>query len=150
MPLVPRLALLACLICLAWSYRLIRSSSNPLVPARLIRSPRVSLLALSARLSHRLIGSPLPRIAWLPASSTSRAGRKRDPHRREDIGGGWRTAGGVVAACLPRGDGLGGSSNLSSSHRRGGAFFSFSPDPLPPALLGLLAWACSPVPGRGM
>ena len=38
----------------------------------------------------------------------------------------------------------------SSSHRRGGAFFFFSPDPLPPALLGLLALACSPVPGRGM
>lgn len=39
---------------------------------------------------------------------------------------------------------------ISSSHRRGGTFFSFSPDPLPPALLGLLAWGCSPVPGRGM
>lgn len=46
-----------------------------------------------------------------------------------------------------------GSSNRlgpGSSHRRGGGFFSFSPDPLPPALLCLLAVACSPVLGRGM
>ena len=48
---------------------------------------------------------------------------------------------------------------IGSSHRliisstemcRWFSFFSLSPDPLPSALLGLLAWACSPVPGRGM
>lgn len=90
--------------------------------------------------------------------------------RRAVIDGGWlRAAGVVVAACLPRGDGRSGSivprsflfslssahpttrpRLISSSHRRGGTFFSFSPDPLSPALLDLLAWVCSPVPGRGM
>ena len=41
---------------------------------------------------------------------------------------------------------------ISSSHLIDGEghSFSFSPDPLLPALLGLLALACSPVPGRGM
>lgn len=46
-----------------------------------------------------------------------------------------------------------GSLARSISHHLidgGGVFFSFSPDPLPPTLLGLLALACSPVPGRGM
>ena len=76
----------------------------------------------------------------------------------------------VVSACLPCGDGrsgsvisrpshrliqsarFSGSSHhlIVSSHQRGGTLFLFSPDPLPPALLGLLAWVCSPVPGRGM
>lgn len=87
----------------------------------------------------------------------------------------WRMADGCeswLLAC-PGGDGRGGSV-ISSPHLIGSsnrlrlprviqsawlpghpidgevAFFSFSPDPLPPALLGLLAWACSPVPGRGM
>lgn len=46
-----------------------------------------------------------------------------------------------------------GPGSSPSSHHLidgGGVFFSFSPDPLPPTLLGLLALACSPVPGRGM
>lgn len=48
---------------------------------------------------------------------------------------------------------LGPGSSPSSHHLIDGGegvFFSFSPDPLPPTLLGLLALACSPVPGRGM
>lgn len=89
-------------------------------------------------------------------------------------GGGWRTNGGgrLLLACLVAMDGaarssLDRSSFHSSSHPIGSApapfiissshlidgeghSFSFSPDPLPPALLGLLAWVCSPVPGRGM
>ena len=85
-------------------------------------------------------------------------------------GGGWRMADGGRGGCclLVLGMAMGwigscvslslssahqideGHGYDSSSHRRGGAFFFFSPDPLPPALLGLLALACSPVPGRGM
>lgn len=38
---------------------------------------------------------------------------------------------------------------ISSSHRRGGTFFPFSPDPLPPALLGLLARGLFPRPRPG-
>ena len=47
---------------------------------------------------------------------------------------------------------IGSSNRLRSpgaSHRRGGGFFSFSPDPLPPALLGLLAWGLFPRPRSG-
>ena len=86
------------------------------------------------------------------------------------IDGGWRLA--WLLACLGAMDGAArsfldrssfpiiGSSNrlgpgsfhhlIISSHRLGGTFFPFSPDPLPPALLGLFALACSHVPGRGM
>lgn len=61
------------------------------VPPRLIRSPTGSAACLIPFASLIVSSScPLPRIARLPASSTSGAGRKRDPHRREDIGGGWR------------------------------------------------------------
>lgn len=96
-------------LCLLASYVPRASSSYPLIisPAlplpvssaphgfRCLPHPFASLIVSSSR--------PLPRIAWLPVLSTSGAGRKCDPHRREDIGGGWRTAGGVVvAACLPR------------------------------------------------
>lgn len=121
------------------------------------------LIGSSARLSlgrsSLLIGSsarPLPRIAPLPAPFDKRDGAGTQTAavgRRVNCGG----CG--VAACLPRDDGRGGSvisssrligsSNLPSSHR-GGSFFPFPPDPLSPALLCLLAGACSPVPGRGM
>lgn len=89
-------------------------------------------------------------------------------HRRRGL----RAVRAALAACLPCGDGRGGSvifSLISSAHpigygppgssnrfgsrvipSTGRGFFSFSPDPLPPTLLCLLAVACSPVPGRGM
>lgn len=95
--------------------------------------------------------------------------------RRAVIDGGWLRAAGVgVAACgclLASGRGterldrssivpLSLSSShpideapapfiISSSHRRGGTFFPFSPDPLPPALLGLLARGLFPRPRPG-
>lgn len=92
--------------------------------------------------------------------------------RREVIGCGWRRAAGVMAllsvrgrpACLPswRWTGRLGHlfSPISSAHPigydppghpidGGDGFFSFSPDPLPPALLGLLAWGLFPRPRPG-
>ena len=178
----------------AWERLVLRSAPRPV--------SRPVLLACLIRPCgpHRLIGSPLARIAWLPAPFDKRDGAEQSAGggrclvMRLTAGIGWRAA----AACLPRmamgggrsstADGCGrralawllaclGSMDgaarsfldrssfpssshpideapapfiISSSHRRGGTFFSFSPDPLPPALLGLLAWGCSPVSGRGM
>ena len=109
----------------------VRSSPrfSPRPAARPACLPRIPLRPSSAHpfptgLAACLIGSsvrPLPRIAPLPAWTTSRsgAGRKCDPHRREVIGGGWRTAGGVVVACLSW-DGVGrrAMSSEANSGRR--------------------------------
>lgn len=190
--LVPRSVLLACLI----------------FPRCLIGSLSSARLSLGGLLSsRRLIGSPLPRIARLPAPFDKRDGAARSAgaHRRagggcllaSDGGGrmaanGWRR----LLACLGRQWAAGGhrrrmaagggrwrgfllasgrgterldrssivplslsSSHpideapapfiISSSHRRGGTFFPFSPDPLPPALLGLLARGLFPRPRPG-
>ena len=100
--------------------------------------------------------------AYLPRMAAGAAGGHR-------LDGGRMAGVGVWAACLPRGYGRSGSvisSPISSAHPIGSAplaipsshhliggegfSFSFPPDPLSPALLYLLAWACSPVPGRGM
>lgn len=174
---VSRPVLLACLI-------------RPCGPHRLIRPHGFRCLSHPLASSRRLIGSPLPRIARLPVSSTSgtgRSDRRAAFHRRAAVAclprmatgcgrsstaaGCGRRAWAWLLACLGTMDGaarsfldrfsflLIGSSNRRgpgsspSSHHLidgGGVFFSFSPDPLPPALLGLLAWGCSPVPGRGM
>ena len=131
-------------------------SHMPCGPHRLIRPPRVPLLASSACLSHRLIGSPscLVSPGSLPHRQAGRGETTIDGGRHLVM---WLAADGV-AACLSHGGDVGGAARRSSllpSHRliipsTTGGFFSFSPDPLPPALLGLLAVACSPVPGRGM
>lgn len=71
--LAPRPALLAYLICPAWSHRLIRLSSHPLVPARLIRSLRVPLLA-----SSRSPLSSAHRLALASYRSAPRCIDKRD------------------------------------------------------------------------
>lgn len=166
-----------------WAHRPIRSplalpcSSHQLptgFAACLIRSPFLIVLSVC----------PLPRIAWLPAVSTSGAGRnhnrrrasRRAIGRRANGGGssfGWRAdSGGCLLASgrwTERFDRSlivsfpisSAQSNrlrfpvrlISISHHLidgNGFSFSFPPDPLPPALLCLLAGACSPVPGRGM
>lgn len=129
-------------LCLLASYVPRTSSSYPFIisPAlplpvssaphgfRCLPHPFASLIVSSVR--------PLPRIAWLPVLSTSGAGRKCDPHRREDIGGGWRTVGGVVAACLPR--------MASGGHRRWMAAGGLL------ACLGAFCpWMCGGVVGGG-
>ena len=172
-------------LCLLASYAPRVSSAHPLPTGF-----AACLIRLSFSSAHRL--AFLPRIARLPAPSTSGAGRNHNRRRggggewltaaawllaypgwrREVIGCGWRRAAGVMAllsvrgrpACLPswRWTGrlghlfsphlIGSSNRLRSpgaSHRRGGGFFSFSPDPLPPALLGLLAWGLFPRPRPG-
>lgn len=91
--LVPRSALLACLVCLT---ALIISSAPH--GSRCLPPPLAS--------PHRLIGSPLSRIARLPVSSTSGAGRGRNrmaAYRYAADGG--RRVGhrcGAAVACLPR------------------------------------------------
>ena len=192
--LVPRFALLACLICPRWFHWLIRSSLHR----------RLAFFSSAHRLAPCLVSPDSP---FYPTSETGRGenaigcgrssamcgwrralllaclGWRRllvsdGDGRREVIDGGWLRAAGVdVAACLPRGDGRSGSIvslivsfPLSSSHpidsapahphhliissltisSTGRPSFPFRPTPLPPALLGLLALACSPVPGRGM
>lgn len=152
-------------------------ASYALWPRCLIRSPFPRRLASSSSAGSSV--RPLPRIAWLPAPFDKRDGAEQSAnnHWRAVIGdvrmvaSGWRR----LLACLGAMDGAARSSLdrffphlIVSSNRRGPgsspsshhlishhlidgeAFFSFSPDPIPPALLDLLAWGCSPVPGRGM
>lgn len=129
---------------------------SPFGPSRLIASyaPRVS----SAHPLTFLIGSSarsLPRIARLPVSSTSGTGRGCDRRRAACLpaSGRWTERFGHLSSPshpLIQSARLVGSFNHPIDGGGGGSFFSFSPDPLPPALLGLLAGACSPVPGRGM
>lgn len=182
-------------LCLLASYVLRTLLSHSLVPARLIRSPRVPLLASSCSLLL-IVSSSRPCLVSLGYPSHRQAGRGETTidggrsagewRRLLASGcGGWRTASAVIGggggcglcgrrwllACLVAMGGAARSSSLShligssnrlrspgSSNRFGSrvipstgrGFFSFSPDPLPPTLLCLLAVACSPVPGRGM
>lgn len=91
--LVPRSALLACLVCLT---ALIISSAPH--GSRCLPPPLAS--------PHRLIGSPLSRIARLPVSSTSGAGGGdaigwRRIVMRLTAGGGWVIVAGLrLLACL--------------------------------------------------
>ena len=164
---VPHLAprpVSACLPCMPFvSHRLIGSPS-----VRLIRSPTGS-----AACFIRLFFSSAHRLAPCLVSPGS-------PYHRQAGRGGDAILIGVVAAadgverrrvllaCLGAMGGAARSSlfPISSAHPIDygsrvlpssyhpidgeGAFFSFPPDSLPSALLGLLAVACSPVPGRGM
>lgn len=82
---VSRLVLLACLVCLTVS------SSHPL-------PPRVLLLASSARLSHRLIGSP-PCLVSPRACASRQAGRGETIGGRRPIGG-WIANGWRMLTCL--------------------------------------------------
>ena len=172
----PRLVLLACLICvLCGSHRLVVSSARLslgglLPPHRLIGSPSASYRPAPRPIRQAGLGGTKTRSA--AADGERLLACSWDGDRRWRADGGWLA---WRAGCLLvplGGDGMErlgcfsfpliGSSNrrgpsssshhliISSSHRRGGAFFSFSPDPLLPALLGLLALTCSPVPGRGM
>lgn len=157
----------------------LRSASRPVLLACLIRPCGPHRLASPSAACFLLVGSsarPLPRIARLPVLSDKRdvAERSANDYWRAVIGDVRMAADGGrrLLACLGAMDGAArsfldrfsfpiiGSSNrlgpgsfhhlIVPSHRRGGVFFFFSPDPLPPTLLGLLALACSPVPGRGM
>ena len=148
----------------------------PFVSHRLIGSPSVRLIRSptgSAACFIRLFFSSAHRLAPCLVSPGS-------PYHRQAGRGGDAILIGVVAAadgverrrvllaCLGAMGGAARSSlfPISSAHPIDygsrvlpssyhpidgeGAFFSFPPDSLPSALLGLLAGACSPVPGRGM
>ena len=87
---------------------------------RLIRHHGFRCLPHPLASPHRLIDSPMPRIAWLPVSSTSRAGRGRDRRResRRAADGGGRAvivAGLRLLACLGAMDGAARSSLLPIS-----------------------------------
>lgn len=109
-------SLLACLVCpsdliVLSVYHLTRSS-----PARLIRSPRVPLLASSVRLSHRLIGSPLTSYRLAPRIIDKRGGEKM----RSSSAGGHRRRmadGGRCRGCLLASDGVGRSSAVDGGGR---------------------------------
>lgn len=100
-------SLLACIVCpsgliVLSAYHLTRSP-----PARLIRSPRVPLLASSVRLSHRLIVSPLTSYRLAPRIIDKRGGEKMRSssaggHRRRMADGGRCRRG-----CLLASDGVG-------------------------------------------
>lgn len=152
--------------CLLASYALRASSVHQLAPASYRPAPRlIDKRDGAKRKRDRLRASDGGRLlACLPRMATG-CGRSS---MADGCGHGrWRG----VLACLGAMDGaarsfLDRSSFPSSSHpigsapapshlshhliERGETFFSFSPDPLPSALLGLLALTCSPVPGRGM